>query len=1825
MNESLNPLYKVYILDKQGNPNELLIFNSNKESYTYDDAIFDENEKINLEKYNVSIKTSFQNILLDDSIRSIKRKLLKETGFNQYAYEELYLFANKYSNFHFANIYPDLDPKNKGISKAKLGQILMNLQLLDQLQDLDSLVGIDNELYNYREIESIMKINNSNLVLPFPLGHSFDKQDDILFSANPFFNLSSSESIFEMSIENPLLTFENSLLLNYPSLHNNTIYVCLAENVLDYTEKNGLSTLNMLQYYFPLLITKNVDSSTSLQEKKQSLISETKNMFETITDERINIFYEIMNKEYDIKYDMKGITKVSVTLHPEKKVIIPLENIFKQSFTAEDKPMIKYKPGFKKEELYRLHTIGYAENGKKIPYLSKIQINQYSKKITGIKSYVLFVLKKQLNDQNLFITCSVVKNGNIMFDLSLTNPVNETVLSDFLITCFNEITEHVNKYLQKQYHYLPIDNINNSFIEINNLDYICELPSLQEIPTENFSILTNLFTILELKNNTMELRYKRVNNFKEMDSINALINKLYKQNLDEMTVIQSVVVNFDILPTQANDYLIKYLNEFSLVHGNYVNKAIDVVDNPGFGSLYKYDDVEKKVVFTIQDIDSFRYIRLIEMYLNSFFKISLHNDKIGLAKTKIDLLKRQAQRSKKDTVVENVIVSENVNNLAYKQNISGIIKDKQQEDDEVDDDEGIFFGDEEEEEDDGEMEEEDDGEVEEEEDDGEVEEEDEEDSPDIFAGGGERKNTSGTTFYNRYKKYEPVLFGKESESMYAKICPSTSNRQPVILTEDEKKSIDEDPIAKSAYGISVKYGTNPDKPYWFMCPRYWCLNTNKPMTEEQVKNGECGGKIIPTKDKTKIPEGHYIYEFTDDRQHKDADGNYLHHNPGFLDKSKSSQNLGIACCFKNPFGTKQNTRRQDLNISDDDITYGNEDFVLGKKSNKLKNERTYKNILSIERIPLPEHRWGFLPLSIELFLRTNNSESVEPNNPSYILKNEAPILRYGVEKSNKKSFIACIADIYTYHNDVKVPSILEMIEIIVAKMSLDDYIRVHNGNLVSMFRSKRINVSDLNIEKYSNTKFYQSIDLNNSSQNQFLKTTIASYEKFVSFLQNEDSIIDHSMLWDIVCSKEIGLFPNGLNMAIMEVENNDLRDNISLICPTNSYLDSYFDQNKGTILLIKNSDYYEPVYVYGNTRNENASNKVNAVKIFYKENTPSNLVSIMNMIANSMSKYCKPKDKPKVYKYKDNLSASLIKNTLEESDYYVHNQVIDYRNKVVALMVAANNSSTKYIYLPTRPSSIIPNLNTTFIDNVEWLSYNETVQMLQSISVKTNGAILCKPLVKIEEDGLIVGIVTETNQFVAINEPIQNTDIDAIETVKIKGYKNYFEIDKTLGTSIKQDSIREQSVKNISLESKFYIQFRNRLKDELMDLMNQDKTIKLEKLSLSKEYIYEKKRLLVEEIIREILEPNVNFVSFSNDVLQTIYNTNNLYVKNNHGMCIHNENLLCLPDKNLINSYDNELLYYLRLSDEIVRFHRVRSFLFNPEYMQFSNLDYNLLGSELLLIQSHINGDYFENLPIYNTNSHVENIPYDIAHPSYEQNSKNKIIKLQDQSIENIETNIEQLQSICVDKHIPIGTNNNWKQLFDEEFRETVLNNRLICGYYVLSYILNQYQNRKYSISEIKKILIKCYNEINDTSTNSEDFKIRILNILSKQLKKQYVLKIKKNQLSFENMILNDNYFISHFDIWIVCYVLKCPVVLFSNENYRNMQIKNNYIITAGDIEKDEFLFIKLENNKSTNNYMDNFSIIEPKVERQKMLDKKMTKLDLKQHLRGYRLYLQVK
>ena len=70
------------------------------------------------------------------------------------------------------------------------------------------------------------------------------------------------------------------------------------------------------------------------------------------------------------------------------------------------------------------------------------------------------------------------------------------------------------------------------------------------------------------------------------------------------------------------------------------------------------------------------------------------------------------------------------------------------------------------------------------------------------------------------------------------------------------------------------------------------MQTNAPLSEEQVKNGECGGKIIPQNAKDP-PPGHYIFEFTDKKEHVDKDGNYRQHYPDLPKKLKMVVYLAV--------------------------------------------------------------------------------------------------------------------------------------------------------------------------------------------------------------------------------------------------------------------------------------------------------------------------------------------------------------------------------------------------------------------------------------------------------------------------------------------------------------------------------------------------------------------------------------------------------------------------------------------------------------------------------------------------------------------------------------------------------------------------------------------------------------------------------------------------------------------------------------------------------------------------------------------------------------------
>jgi hypothetical protein len=247
------------------------------------------------------------------------------------------------------------------------------------------------------------------------------------------------------------------------------------------------------------------------------------------------------------------------------------------------------------------------------------------------------------------------------------------------------------------------------------------------------------------------------------------------------------------------------------------------------------------------------------------------------------------------------------------------------------------------------------------------------------------------------------------------------------------------------------------------------MTTNKPLTEEEVQKGECKDNY---------------HEFTSSK-HKDGKGNYIQHTPGFLKSDAHPNSLCIPCCFKKNWDSQQlSIRREECLLKQDDMSVphnegepkdvGEESPTISQQlvSKKQKTVRKIKQrdadsnyILGIEYYPIPSNRYAFLPVSVQYFLQINYNSIINKKNPSIIIPNSKTFLRYGVEQSQNQSFLGCIADIYAgLHQNEGIttgPTIAEFRHILTQVISIDLYLKAHNGSLVSIFKPNKKMYEDI--------------------------------------------------------------------------------------------------------------------------------------------------------------------------------------------------------------------------------------------------------------------------------------------------------------------------------------------------------------------------------------------------------------------------------------------------------------------------------------------------------------------------------------------------------------------------------------------------------------------------------------------------------------------------------------------------------------------------------------------------------------------------------------------
>jgi len=1541
---------------------------------------------------------SQQSIHIDDTIGVIKSKIMHEFQ-NTFALEEIYLFCMKEETLSAYTIYQNLT-QNKRIklNRIRLDNFLLNIVRDDKGAPVKFDIP-DKEVYTYDDILAL-NLNGNTFMMNKVLGQKFFiVENEYPFICNPF-QVVEYDAMIERNIRKTMTTLNSHLLLNTGKIVANNIYLCTANDVLKY--KNDPLTI---QLYYPFLYDKKIDTLESLQEHSAELIEKGKKMYTEAQFKGVDLFYNVYKlRTSELGYKKRGIKSIKFVIHPEYKVRIPIDIIFKIMHATQMAPFIKYNTGgARQDKMLRMYADKIALNGRKIPYLPKAMIFKLIKLVGRNKSVSIYI-----NDING--TCEFEENGDITFYSEFEQIVDEVEIEQLLRDKLNPVLEIIKSYFEQNGYSMSLfDTLKHKNIEIKHLQYQSVVRINHAFDIKKLrGCVSNIF-IIESDDITkgLVMRFKRIANFNKMSSMEAFVIEQQKDGLRDVEIIEALLENYkDLSEKDAVMLLGKMASELQIERG--AKKGIaEIKVSPGFKVLVSFNQISSDITINVENINDIAYLDTIPIYLDTLVRLTQDE-----TSTHVPIKEIQDICSGKevaDIVYNDIIPTHEMSYIDQEEAGEGlvladedIIFDVEEEEAKVGNALSLFFNDVDEEGSDEEEEEEDGlrGGSNSEENEEELDEMEDQSilsaaqpapavaptpiptpsagpspaqAPSIIKNVDGMKLNNPYHFQTRIIERDPVLILTEKQgkyNSYSRTCPQNIRRQPVILTEAELNKIRRDhPGYLNENSDIIKYGSQPDKEFYYICPRYWDLRTDSIITPEQIEREGLQDKIIPM-DAKSVPRGKYIYEFNNPKDYKDNHKQY----PGFLTDSHPS-GLCLPCCF-----AKWNVPS----------LIGRKQKCAGKEPAKPNANDMDEYIKGPGKFPLAINRWGYLSPAIQQLLREKNTTCKTGN---------MCLLRHGVEISKTQSFIACISDALYYTRQDFV-SINEMKETIILTLNIDNFITYQNGNLVTDFYDPK-KIPNTENPEYTSSVLYSKLS---EDEMPFFIKVCNAFENFIAYLNNGDVVIDYTYLWDIISTPNPALFKEGVNLVIFEVANNDITDNVNLICPTNHYNSVVYDPVKPTLILFHQDEYFEPIYTYKTEKNpKNKEDVLYVGKLFREQDIrlSEQIKYLFNYVIKPYYKnMCAPfASMPKVYKAKHAMILQDMVNILNENNYAIRSQVVNYQGKVIGIIAESSQPTITSGFVPCYPSALLPGIDYVFMMEPSiWKPYYETIAFLKNVYKNTYGKVPCNPIFKIIEDEVVVGVLTETNQFVQLSVPIPVSEIkdDTLREIRDNNYvvnkdaTPLISSDSIITMSNKIDQERENYVKKIKLETSLYQLFRTTIRMLLNDYSNLELREEIEEITKSPFAIYSEKLKRTTELLRRLVEDMVIFVKdydykLINELTTCAMNKTADKCNANAPLCAFTINGKCqliIPKENLLTKSDNEKNYFLKMADELIRYNRIKSFMFEKQtYLSFGKVDYNLYDDEFIILQSLITQEYFEELVPTKQNRFIKYNSYDEVKP----------------------------------------------------------------------------------------------------------------------------------------------------------------------------------------------------------------------------------------------------
>ena len=1573
----MSNIFKIYYMKNETDVNNIFIFTGDEKEETVNKKMFSDFDR----KHENKIVYINSSIYGDDTIQDIKCKILNLEQLKEKTFHEMHLYTSTKIQLD-STIFFNFLSNNENIHFAENYQS----NVIDD--DIKKSIKVENDKINYDTFKSL-KLNDRDVNVYTPIDKLTGSADMELFYyvTNPY-NIKSNDNLFSVN------TKKNNMVSLFDNDFHQTkcIYLCFASDVFEHNKKNNIdvSEEKLIHNYFPLLTNENITNNDELEEEKIELQDKTKKIIHSNLPYFKNI--DMLHNLYDEQSMKKmiqneGIYKIEFEIESKKDINIPLASIFKNFHATETYPLIKYSSGKNLEKFYRLYSNQTSTDGRKIPFLNKTLIFKNKYKMNLKKSIQIYI---NVSSDN-YIICSFKDNGNIQILYETKEPKKMNEIEQFIL-------QHVNVLLEKMEEYFMFQGY--------------ELNLFKSLDKTNIKLL--------------DLSYYYL--------INVKLDKNKKANLNKK--IDCLKNIFTILP-----------NEDMSSDINLDFKRIHFYDN----SMEKYPGIKlnisaelDKIVLKIPHFNYFYYLETFPVYLNTLFKIINDEDINNICGLNIE--ERQNLTSDEDVTydIEDINEEEIEEDDDDKSNISSRLEydlDNIFDDDETgvlddllqdtDDDNNINVSSiesyNENDDDDDDDDEDGDGDGDGDGDDGDGDG-DEDSDDDIFMGGtSNQQNYWSKRIAQRDNIFKKFNYSKMTDN-YSRTCPSSQNRQPIILTQEEKNTIDAKDTANnsnnsSSYGGEehlLKYSSTKNENFYYICPNYWCYDDNSSISPEHIDQTD--GKLTSKKCNHGKGEIHkFGIKYTQTRDYKDeqdASGNYKYNYPGF--KGDETGDYCLPCC-----ATKATTRKTKLspdkkidlneirkkkcyskigldddndqdndgedndgedNDGEDKDGQGNDgedkEETLGSSvvekgtRTRLKNKKFLSlNILLSNKYPMPFYRAGYLPLIMQKIFQNDHSKCIISED----MKEFDCYLRVGVNENKNQSFLECLAFLRGYYlkkTYTDYPSVNDIKDIITNSITIDKFVTYQNGNLISIFHNNNISKIKIN-NTHKESNLYKNINYKDDTQKRFFNNIVGAYENFVDYIKSNDNYIDYKYLWDFVCEKNANLFKDGINLIIFEMPQDEIYNYVELICPSNFYVLNKFDSKKPSIILLKQDNYYEPIMHILKKSKAGKIEKKEDVEIFFKN---KKLKELFNKVEYYYNK-CSPLPNTDSDKISSETlrTAGSLREMFETLNYEVKCQIINYHGKVIAFQIKFKDD---VFAIPCYPSSFNPNETFDFFTNdILYGDYETTLKYFNVLQKAKKKLLAFKEIKKVVVNNTIVGLTTSMDYFIPIYPTIPNfddddNDISETENLYFEQMETNFElIDSIIFKNFDEfDNERIIMVKQIKLENLFYNAYRHKMRLIINNPNNIELKDKMKSVVDAPFLLYKSKLDVIGEKLQKLTKKFFEFTDiYTNKFIMNLKDDDLVIL----GLT-NKKDKMNLPKNNLIHNGDNEQLYMERLTDEIIRYDNIRMFMFDPNtYLLMIQQDYNLNTNEILIPQSILDKDYFTNMVPDVKNNYGEYNTYD--------------------------------------------------------------------------------------------------------------------------------------------------------------------------------------------------------------------------------------------------------